>query len=66
MTAKDLLEIATKLNSLIDVPADENLTDRDKKDFWLARSGTFEGSHKKTFGKRKAIRKQRTIQRDGQ
>ena len=36
VTAKDLLEIATKLNSLIDVPVDENLTDRDKKDFWLA------------------------------
>ncbi len=36
VTAKDLLEIATKLNSLIDVPVDENLTDRDKKIFgWL-------------------------------
>ncbi|HAQ6481455.1 TPA: penicillin-binding protein 2 [Enterococcus faecium] len=30
VTAKDLLEIATKLNSLIDVPVDENLTDRDR------------------------------------
>ncbi|MEY8445976.1 penicillin-binding protein 2 [Enterococcus ratti] len=36
MTAKDLLEIATKLNKLVDVPVDENLTTRDKKDFWLA------------------------------
>ncbi|WP_142956049.1 peptidoglycan D,D-transpeptidase FtsI family protein [Enterococcus durans] len=36
VTSKDLLEVATKLNQLIDVPADENLTERDKKDFWLA------------------------------
>ncbi|MHC5217887.1 peptidoglycan D,D-transpeptidase FtsI family protein [Enterococcus sp. LJL128] len=31
----DLLEIANRVNSLVDVPADE-LTERDKKDFWLA------------------------------
>ncbi|MDA9472388.1 peptidoglycan D,D-transpeptidase FtsI family protein [Enterococcus sp. 5H] len=32
---EDLLAIAHKVNELIDVPADE-LTERDKKDFWLA------------------------------
>lgn len=36
MTSEDLLETATKLNALIDVPIDKNLTARDKKDFWLA------------------------------
>lgn len=36
MTAEDLLKIATKLNRLIDMPIDENLTARYKKDFWLA------------------------------
>ncbi|GEL91634.1 penicillin-binding protein [Enterococcus villorum] len=36
MTAEDLLKVATKLNQLIDMPVDENLTARDKKDFWLA------------------------------
>lgn len=33
--AEDILEIANKINALIDVPAEE-LTDRDKKDYWLA------------------------------
>lgn len=32
---KDLFEIVMKLNLLIDVLVDENLIDRDKKDFWL-------------------------------
>lgn len=36
MAAKDILKLAEKLNKLIDVPADETLTTRDKKDFWLA------------------------------
>ncbi|MGS6446040.1 peptidoglycan D,D-transpeptidase FtsI family protein [Enterococcus hirae] len=36
MTAEDLLKVATRLNQLINVPVDENLTERDKKDFWLA------------------------------
>lgn len=36
MKASELLKLATELNKLIDVPADENLTTRDKKDYWLA------------------------------
>lgn len=32
---EELLAVANKVNDLIDVPADE-LTERDKKDFWLA------------------------------
>ena len=34
-TAEDRLETAKKLADLIDVPTDK-LTDRDKKDYWLA------------------------------
>ncbi|MET1239135.1 penicillin-binding transpeptidase domain-containing protein, partial [Enterococcus faecalis] len=33
---KDILPIANKVNELINVPVDPNLTDRDKKDYWLA------------------------------
>jgi len=29
-------DLAIELDKLIDVPADENLTTRDKKDYWLA------------------------------
>jgi penicillin-binding protein 2B len=36
MKASDILKLATELNKLIDVTADENLTERDKKDYWLA------------------------------
>lgn len=36
MEAKDILKLAVELDKLIDVPADENLTERDKKDYWLA------------------------------
>lgn len=36
MKATEILKLATELNKLIDVPADENLTTRDKKDYWLA------------------------------
>ncbi|MGX7203995.1 penicillin-binding transpeptidase domain-containing protein [Enterococcus pingfangensis] len=36
MEASDILELAEELNTLIDVPADEDLTTRDKKDYWLA------------------------------
>lgn len=35
MEGKDLYKLANKLNQLIDVPADD-LTTRDKKDYWLA------------------------------
>ena len=33
---KDILPIANKVNELINVPVAPNLTDRDKKDYWLA------------------------------
>lgn len=36
MTASEILAVANKLNDLIDVPVDSKLTDRDKKDFYLA------------------------------
>lgn len=36
MKASDILTLAEQLNQLIDVPADESLTVRDKKDYWLA------------------------------
>uniref|UniRef100_UPI00403F3249 peptidoglycan D,D-transpeptidase FtsI family protein n=1 Tax=Candidatus Enterococcus willemsii TaxID=1857215 RepID=UPI00403F3249 len=36
MTANDLLTIAEKLNSYIHIEADDNLTERDLKDYWLA------------------------------
>lgn len=35
MEGKDIYELANKLNALIDVSVDENLTERDKKDYWL-------------------------------
>lgn len=35
MEGKDIYELANKLNALIDVSIDENLTERDKKDYWL-------------------------------
>lgn len=36
MTANEIFNLAIKLDKLIDVPVDENLTIRDKKDYWLA------------------------------
>jgi penicillin-binding protein 2B len=36
MTAADLLNISQKLNDLISIEVDENLTERDLKDYWLA------------------------------
>lgn len=36
MQASDLLDIATKLNEMIAVDADDSLTERDLQDFWLA------------------------------
>lgn len=34
--ASGILKLANELNKLIDVPADEDLSTRDKKDYWLA------------------------------
>ncbi len=35
MEGKDIFALANTLNALIDVPADDKLSDRDKKDYWL-------------------------------
>src|SRR5699024_10107026 len=36
MSAAEILNLATKLSQYIDMPIDDNLTDRDKRDFYLA------------------------------
>ena len=36
MSAAEILDLATKLSQYIDMPIDDNLTDRDKRDFYLA------------------------------
>lgn len=36
MSAQEILSLATKLSQYMDMPIDENLTDRDKRDFYLA------------------------------
>lgn len=43
---KDLVPIANKVNDLIQVPADE-LTERDKKDFWLANPENLKAAQKR-------------------
>ncbi|MBO0475070.1 penicillin-binding protein 2B [Enterococcus sp. DIV0840] len=43
---KDLVPIANKVNDLIHVPADE-LTERDKKDFWLATPENLKAAQKR-------------------
>ncbi|MGC3648804.1 penicillin-binding protein 2, partial [Enterococcus faecium] len=45
----------TKLNSLIDVPVDENLTDRDKKDFRLADPKHLKEATKRLSAKEKQL-----------
>ncbi|MBO0440801.1 peptidoglycan D,D-transpeptidase FtsI family protein [Candidatus Enterococcus ikei] len=47
---KDLLPIARKVNELIDVPADE-LTERDKKDYWLADPENLKAAQKRLTDK---------------
>lgn len=42
ITAENILKIAQTLNGLVDVPADGNLSDRDKKDYYLADSARYE------------------------
>ncbi|MGX7244877.1 peptidoglycan D,D-transpeptidase FtsI family protein [Enterococcus quebecensis] len=44
--AKDLIPIAYKVSELINVPADE-LTERDKKDFWLANTENLKAAQKR-------------------
>ncbi|MEI5993289.1 penicillin-binding transpeptidase domain-containing protein [Candidatus Enterococcus mansonii] len=47
---EDLLDIAYKVNDLIHVPADE-LTERDKKDFWLANPDNLKAAQKRLTDK---------------
>lgn len=42
MSTDDILAVANKLNELINVPVDKNLTERDKKDYWLANKKNLE------------------------
>ena len=44
MTAEDLLELAEELVTLIAIEIDENLTQRDLKDTWLARKENLEAA----------------------
>lgn len=46
MEGEDLYKIANTLNTIIDVPADE-LTERDKKDYWLANPDNIEEARKR-------------------
>lgn len=50
---KDIFPIANKVNELINVPADENLTDRDKKDYWLANPDNLKAAQKRLTDKDK-------------
>ncbi|MFV0557229.1 MAG: peptidoglycan D,D-transpeptidase FtsI family protein [Enterococcus sp.] len=55
MTANDLLILAQKLNQLIDMPVDENLTERDKKDYWLADEDHLETATKRLSAKEEEL-----------
>lgn len=55
MTSEDLLDIANKVNTLIDVPADDNLQERDKKDYWLADPDNLEKATKRLSEKEKKL-----------
>lgn len=51
MSAEDLLRIATELNQLIDMPADDALSTRDLKDYYLADKTHLEAAQKKLSAK---------------
>ncbi|WP_159722679.1 penicillin-binding transpeptidase domain-containing protein [Enterococcus sp. CSURQ0835] len=54
MEGKDLYKLANQLNQLIDVPA-EDLTTRDKKDYWLADPKQLEEAQKRLSFKEKGL-----------
>ncbi|MGG5341634.1 peptidoglycan D,D-transpeptidase FtsI family protein [Enterococcus sp. AZ192] len=62
--AKDLVDIAYKVNELIHVPADE-LTERDKKDFWLANPDNLKTAQKRLTDKDKVDEKGNAITDEG-
>ncbi|MDT2696485.1 penicillin-binding protein 2 [Enterococcus gallinarum] len=55
MTAEDLLKTAQKLATLIDIPIDKNLTERDLKDFWLADPENLKKAQDQLISKQKAL-----------
>lgn len=55
MTAEDLLKTAQKLATLIDIPIDKNLTERDLKDFWLADPENLKKAQDQLSSKQKAL-----------
>ncbi len=55
MTAEDLLKTAQKLATLIDIPIDKNLTERDLKDFWLADTENLKKAQDQLSSKQKAL-----------
>lgn len=55
MTAEDLLKTAQKLATLIDIPIDKNLTERDLKDFWLADPENLKKAQDQLGSKQKAL-----------
>jgi penicillin-binding protein 2B len=61
---KDILEIANKVNNLIDVPADD-LSERDKKDYWLANPDNLEAAQKRLTDKDKEDEKGNKITDEG-
>lgn len=63
--AADMLEIANKVNRLIEVPADD-LTERDKKDFWLANPENLKAAQKRVKDKDREDEKGNRITDEGQ
>lgn len=61
---KDLVPIANKVNDLIHVPADE-LTERDKKDYWLADPENLKSAQKRLTDKDKLDEKGNKITDEG-
>lgn len=55
MEGKDIRDLADKLNTLINVPADEGLTTRDKKDYWLANQKNLEAAEERLSFKEKNL-----------
>ncbi|MCI1134953.1 penicillin-binding protein 2 [Enterococcus gallinarum] len=55
MTAEDLLKTAQKLATLIDIPIDKNLTERNLKDFWLADPENLKKAQDQLSSKQKAL-----------
>ncbi|MGH1702920.1 penicillin-binding protein 2 [Enterococcus gallinarum] len=55
MTTEDLLKTAQKLATLIDIPIDKNLTERDLKDFWLADPENLKKAQDQLSSKQKAL-----------